>query len=267
MSLPEIKFIAADMDGTLLDESGQLDPLFFELFQALDKRGILFSAASGRQYYSLLETFKPIKDQMMFIAENGTLVMHRGKELYSCVLDDKNIVEIIRAARSVKGAHIVLCGKDSAYVETDDSRALQEISKYYHRCQSVTDLLAVKGPFIKVAICHFDGAQEQIFPTMNAAFGQTHQVVISAKIWLDVMHAEASKGAAIKHLQQTLGFTYEQTMSFGDYLNDVEMLEQSYHSYAMANAHPEVKALARFIAPSNEESGVLQVIQQQVLSD
>ncbi|ELP5729428.1 HAD family hydrolase [Vibrio vulnificus] len=266
MSLPEIKFIAADMDGTLLDESGQLDPLFFELFQALDERGILFSAASGRQYYSLLETFKPIKDQMMFIAENGTLVMHRGKELYSCVLDDKNIVEIIRAARSVKGAHIVLCGKDSAYVETDDSRALQEISKYYHRCQSVTDLLAVKGPFIKVAICHFDGAQEQIFPTMNAAFGQTHQVVISAKIWLDVMHAEASKGAAIKHLQQTLGFTYEQTMSFGDYLNDVEMLKQSYHSYAMANAHETVKQIARFEAPSNREAGVMHIIKQQVLS-
>ncbi len=103
--------------------------------------------------------------------------------------------------------------------------------------------------------------------SFSERFDATHQVVVSAKIWLDVMNAKASKGAAIRHLQQALGFTRQQTMSFGDYFNDVEMLEQSYHSYAMANAHPEVKAIARFIAPSNEESGVLQVIQQQVLSD
>jgi len=85
---------------------------------------------------------------------------------------------------------------------------------------------------------------------------------VSAKIWLDVMNAEASKGAAIKHLQNTLGFTYEQTMSFGDYLNDLEMLKESYHSYAMENAHPKLKEIARFSAPSNVDAGVFQVLEK-----
>ncbi len=156
----------------------------------------------------------------------------------------------------------MLCGKKSAYIETKDERALAEISKYYHRREQVEDLLAVEDDFIKVAICHFDGSQEKVNPAIDAKFGENYQVVVSAKIWLDVMNAEASKGAAIKHLQNTLGFTFEQTMSFGDYLNDYEMLKESYHSYAMENAHPKLKEIARFGAPSNVDAGVFQVLEK-----
>ncbi|WP_031829480.1 HAD hydrolase family protein, partial [Vibrio parahaemolyticus] len=73
MSQVRIKFIASDMDGTLLDQYGRLDPEFFDLFLQLEEQGILFSAASGRQYYSLRDTFAPIKDRVLYVAENGTL--------------------------------------------------------------------------------------------------------------------------------------------------------------------------------------------------
>ena len=261
----DIKFIAADMDGTLLDENSQLNPEFFDVYQQLTEKGIIFSAASGRQYYSLIETFAPVKDDMMFIAENGTLVMHKGEELYSCAIEKASITAIIEHARAIDGAQIVLCGKKSAYIETQDPTALKEFAKYYHRCQYVEDLLSIDDDFIKVAICHFGGTEELVYPTFNQAFGESHQVVVSAKIWLDVMNATASKGAAIEHLQQSLGFSFEQTMSFGDYLNDMEMLKASGHSYAMENAHPTVKQTARFSAPSNKESGVLTVIKQKLL--
>ncbi len=260
MTQTNIKFIAADMDGTLLDENSHLNPEFFQIYQRLEQQNIIFAAASGRQYYSLLETFSPLKENMMFIAENGTLVMHKGKELYSCTIEKDAIHAILRQARQIEGVHIVLCGKKSAYVETKNPQALAEIHKYYHRCKFVDDLLTVDDDFIKVAIGHFDGSAEHVFPIINEKFGASQQVVISAQIWLDVMNAKASKGAAIEHLQNELGFNYEQTMSFGDYFNDVEMLQASYHSYAMENAHEEVKAHARFSAPSNRESGVLQVI-------
>ena len=52
MSLTDIKFIASDMDGTLLDENGQLNPEFFAVFEQLEQKNIGFAAASGRQYYS-----------------------------------------------------------------------------------------------------------------------------------------------------------------------------------------------------------------------
>ncbi|WP_162064401.1 Cof-type HAD-IIB family hydrolase [Vibrio taketomensis] len=266
MSLHSIKFIASDMDGTLLDASSQLNPEFYDVYQQLSEQGIIFAAASGRQFASLEQTFAPIKDQMMFIAENGTVVMHQGKELYSCALGEGVAHAVIRVTREIEGAYIVLCGKRTAYIETQDPRALAEISKYYHECQYVEDLLQVDDEFIKIAICHFDGTEALVYPSLNEHFGADNQVVVSAHIWLDVMHADASKGAAIEHLQKTLGFTHEQTMSFGDYFNDVEMLKSSYHSYAMENAHPEVKKLARYSAPSNTDNGVLTVIKQKVLN-
>jgi Cof subfamily protein (haloacid dehalogenase superfamily) len=262
MSQHNIKFIAADMDGTLLDTEGHLSPDFFDVFQQLDQKGIMFAAASGRQYYSLLQTFSAVKERMMFIAENGTLVMHQGKELYSCTIDIDSIHRIIKEARLIEGAHIVLCGKKSAYIETQKPGALAEIKKYYHRCDYVKDLLAVEDEFIKVAICHFEGSQDLVYPSINAKFNADHKVVVSAKIWLDVMNINASKGDAIKHLQETLNFSFEQTMSFGDYFNDIEMLQASFHSYAVENAHEKVKTFARFSAPSNSESGVLKVIRE-----
>ncbi|WP_100752733.1 Cof-type HAD-IIB family hydrolase [Vibrio salilacus] len=265
MPSKDIKFIAVDMDGTLLDHNSQLPEDFYSVYQQLEQRGITLAAASGRQYYSLMETFAPISDRMMFIAENGTMVMHQGKELYRCEMDKTSITSIINQARLIEGAHIVLCGTQSAYIETQDPKALKEFAKYYHRCQYVEDLLSVEDDFIKVAICHFDGTETHVWPNFDREFGHSHQVVVSAKIWLDVMNAEASKGAAIKHLQTTLGFSYEQTMSFGDYLNDLEMLKASYHSFAMANAHPTVKQTARFAAPSHREAGVITVIKRELL--
>lgn len=59
-----------------------------------------------------------------------------------------------------------------------------------------------------------------------------------------------------------MGFGPEETMTFGDYLNDLEMLQVSEHSYAMENAHEAVK-VARFSAPSNRDSGVMKVIKEK----
>jgi len=67
-------------------------------------------------------------------------------------------------------------------------------------------------------------------------------------------------------LQEKFGVSFEQTMAFGDYLNDLELLQKAHYSYAMANAHPEVKKVARFIAKSNDENGVVEVLSELVNS-
>ncbi|WP_318472157.1 Cof-type HAD-IIB family hydrolase [Photobacterium leiognathi] len=260
-----IKFIATDMDGTLLCEKKQLPLDFYDVFNQLQQKNVLFAAASGRQYQSLVNTFAPIKDEMIFIAENGTLVMYQGKELYSSTIPTNEIHDILKAVKQVQGCDIVLCGKNAAYTEATSEQALDEIRKYYHNLELVDDLLAVDDEFIKVAVLNFNGTEEHVYPVLSPLFGNTHQVVVSAKIWLDLMDKNASKGAAIKHMQQVFDFTFEQSMSFGDFFNDIEMLRETYHSYAMANAHPEIKKLARFEAPSNNEQGVMTVIKNNVL--
>ncbi|EAR53359.1 hypothetical protein SKA34_14040 [Photobacterium sp. SKA34] len=260
-----IKFIATDMDGTLLCDNKQLPSDFYDVFQQLQQKNILFSAASGRQYQSLVDTFESVKDEMVFIAENGTLVMYKGKEIYSSTIPTDEIHTILKSVQQVPDCDIVLCGKNSAYTEATSERALNEIRKYYHNLKLVDDLFSVDDEFIKIAVLNFNGTEEHIYPVLAPVFGETHQVVVSAKIWLDLMHKTASKGAAIKHLQKEFGFTFEESMSFGDFFNDVEMLKETYHSYAMENAHPEIKKLARFEAPSNNEQGVMMVIKKTIL--
>ena len=67
-----IKLIASDIDGTLVENStAVLHTEMFELIHKLSKEGVLFCAASGRQYQSIANMFEPVKDEIIFLAENG----------------------------------------------------------------------------------------------------------------------------------------------------------------------------------------------------
>ena len=80
------------------------------------------------------------------------------------------------------------------------------------------------------------------------------------------MNKESNKGHAIREIQKILKISPDETMVFGDYLNDYEMMKQGYFSYAMANAHPDLKAISNFETLSNDEDGVLYIIRQLIHS-
>ena len=84
--------------------------------------------------------------------------------------------------------------------------------------------------------------------------------MISGDMWLDCMAPGVCKGQAIQVLQENLGIRPEETMAFGDQLNDIEMLENAYYSFAVGNAREEAKRAARFQADSNVNYGVLKVL-------
>lgn len=77
---------------------------------------------------------------MLFIAENGTFVVYKEKELVVNGLDRELANELIRIGRTIENSNVVLCGKNSAYVESSDERFLGEVRKYYERCEIVDDL-------------------------------------------------------------------------------------------------------------------------------
>ena len=250
------------MDGTLLNDQGQLPLDFPSIFSQLNERNIIFAAASGRQYFSLKNTFLPFSDEMLFIAENGTLVMFKGEELYFNPLEQKHIPELLTIASTLDNAYPVLCGKKSAYIEATDPRFVNEIKKYYAKYEIVDSLFDVQDDILKLSICDFIDAEKNANAAFAPRYSDKLQVTVSGKMWVDMTHKTASKGTAIKYLQEKLNISFEQTMVFGDYFNDVTLLENAFHSYAMENAHPDVKKHARFTAPSNNNNGVIQVIKQ-----
>ena len=73
-----VRLIAADMDGTLLDENAQVPEETFELIEALRERGVIFCASSGRRYKTLRWLFEPVADRMDYVASLGTQVYADG---------------------------------------------------------------------------------------------------------------------------------------------------------------------------------------------
>lgn len=113
---------------------------------------------------------------------------------------------------------------------------------------------------LKLAIYDADDSAT-VADTMLEPLSATHQVVVSGSNWVDIMTPWADKGRALRRLQAELGLGAQQTAAFGDYHNDLELLAAAQWSFAMANAHPDVIAAARYIAPANSELGVIRVLE------
>ena len=86
--------------------------------------------------------------------------------------------------------------------------------------------------------------------------------MVSGPEWVDFADPAVQKGTAIRILQESLEISPEETMVFGDQLNDLSMLRQAVYSYAVGSAREEVKAAAARIAPPMREDGVLQVLKK-----
>ncbi len=255
---PKVTLIASDMDGTLLDENSQLSSDFWPLLDKMEEKGILFVPASGRQYASLTRIFP--EDKLGFIAENGNLVMLRGKEVFSSVLDPSVVHEAITKLREVEGRNFgpVVCGKHVAFTERSDEAFLSEARKYYANLQVVPDLLAVEEDCLKIAIFDFESSTP-IYDHLEYLTND-YQVVLSSPHWVDVMGPGVTKGTALKELQERIGSSREETMIFGDFHNDLPMFEEADHTFAVENGHSDVHDVAKYVIPPNTENGVLQVL-------
>ncbi|MEO2062896.1 MAG: HAD family hydrolase [Christiangramia sp.] len=256
-----IKLIVTDMDGTLLNDQHELHPDFWKIEEELTGKGVLFAIASGRQFYNLEAKFDRIKNRIMFFAENGTFVSYQGKELYVNPIERDSAIGFIEMGRKLDETYLVLCGKNSAYIETRDQEFIDEVSKFYERLEIVDDLTQVDDTILKVTLCNFNGVEDHTFPHF-VNYTDRFKVAIAAKIFIDITAHDANKGDAIKGIQKELNISPEETLVFGDYLNDLEMMQVAHHSYAMKNAHPEIKEVSKFITEfDNNENGVLRTIE------
>lgn len=265
MNFKNIRLVAADMDGTLLNSAKKLPENFLPVFRQLKEKGILFAAASGRQFYNIQNQFTAIQNELIFIAENGSYVVYQNQELLVQALDKGTVDRLIVIAREIPDAFIILCGKKQAYIENDNAGFNEHVKMYYDRCKLVDNLLEVyDDAFLKIAICDFAGSETNSYMYFKHLEPEL-EVKVSGKIWLDLSHKLANKGRAINVIQKYFDIDVNQTMVFGDYLNDLEMMNEGYYSYAMDNAHPEIKAAARFSTSSNDENGVMQILESRVL--
>ncbi len=251
------------MDGTLLIDHNRLPDDFDEVMAMLKQRGIMFSPASGRQYQALEDQFAKYKDELLFISENGTYVCQHGKELFSSVLPQSAVDYILSQMYRWPDISIVLSGKHGGYVTSDDPVFHREMDLYYTHYKMVKNFSEINDEIIKIAICdsHQRDIRRRVYDVLKPKCTEA-QVVLSNELWVDIVPLGASKGTAIRQLQKTLGIKPEECAAFGDYLNDKEMLESVYYSYAMGDAIDEIKQTARFITAPHDQNAVMNTIRQ-----
>ncbi len=267
MDLSKVKLVVSDMDGTLLNSKGEMSALFFKLFKQLQKHNIHFTAASGRQYNSIVDKLSSIKNDILVIAENGAIAKNGDDVLLLNSLDADKIAKIIPILRTIKNANIVLCSKDAAYLETKDQKFISLFQEYYHSYYITDDLIKIASeiPILKIAVYHYESSEKYIYPEIEHLKDEV-LLKVSGQNWLDISDEKANKGAALREVQKLLNVTKEETMVFGDYHNDIEMMQEATFSFSMKNAHKDITEIANYATESNNDLGVEIVLEKLIAS-
>ena len=146
-----IKLVASDLDGTLLLHKAQsLPEEIFSLIRQLEELGIMFVAASGRQYPNMTKLFAPVASEISYISENGALAVDHGEVLYQDSFDRKLAGEIISAILEKKDAEFTCSAKDYHYLMPKTKRfhdhMLYEVK---NECRFVNSMEEMTAPIMK----------------------------------------------------------------------------------------------------------------------
>lgn len=262
----DIKLIAVDMDGTFLnvDKTYNLER-FQRLYQQMKEKGIHFVVASGNQFYQLQSYFEDIQEEIGFVAENGAYVADAGEEVYYADMNPQLVEKALASFHAFKNdIPIVICGKNSAYIRSDVADAYFELFNiYYKRLKKVDSLEEIDDAILKFATAYDE--DEDIPKVLEHLHGDMEgqlTPVSSGHGFVDLIQPGVHKANGLKMLQERWGISNEQTAAFGDSPNDLEMLKHVEYSFAMGNADPAVKAVAKTIIGDNSTEALLDTIEE-----
>ena len=255
-----IKLIASDIDGTLVPEGSHvISPEYFKVIEDLREIGIRFCACSGRQYPSMLDLFRPVADDIFFISGNGTVLRTKDKVLHTWPLDKELVLQLVESVRGIEGANFVIENPDRSYMDCGEDSDFMKMLRdgYHYDVENVDDVTKIPlDNIVKVSI-YCDDVEPRTEELRNDPRFAKMNMLISGAKWLDVTAIEAGKGEAYALLQEYLGIGIEETVYFGDNLNDLSAFRETGVALTVANARRELKDAADIVERSFSKMGVL----------
>jgi len=248
-----IKLIASDLDGTILLQNAQsVDNSLFKTIHKISEKGIIFAPASGRQYNSLKMLFEPIEKDLMYIAENGALVMYKDEVLFKSPMNRKLAMEIIEDVYEYCNCEVLVSGLNTAYIKPKAKEYLHRMTSMVKYKTSIVDNFDnIQEDILKVSVCDISGIKNSR-EYFTKKWSDKVLTAVSGELYLDFTANGVNKGTAIKNVQEKLGISPDECMAFGDNYNDIEMLDNVGHSYAMERAVEDIKKHAKYITRSVE---------------
>lgn len=263
-----IKVVAVDMDGTFLNPDNDYDRQKFEvIFSKLEEKGIKFIVASGNQYYQIRSFFPNKDNKIIYLSENGAIVTINKKMKPVQEFSKQLTLSIIEQLQKQQiDLEFVLCGVDSAYLLSNSQTEFKDFAKkYYYELKEVDSFDELPNDvFVKFALEVAPEKVNQVVSLINDGFTGEVEAVSSGHGSIDIILPGVTKGDTLLKLFKEWKIEPDELMAFGDSNNDLEMLKLTENSYAMGNANAQVKAVAKHLAPSNSDSGVLQVIEKNL---
>ena len=263
--IKDIKMVAVDVYGTFVRSDYTYDvPRFKRILERMDRVGCRFVVASGNQYYQLRDLFPGYYDELAFVAENGAFVKDRTELVFAADMPKETVDAVIDVCREYPEISNVLCGMESAYCQrgTVSQEFFDLTAIYYHRLKWVDDFKQVKDRILKFAPTVPEEKTYEYYDMFCERLGGLVEPTTSGHGSIDLIVPGCHKASGLKRLAERWGIAPEQCAAFGDGGNDIEMLQYCGHSYAMANAPENVKKAAKYVCPSNEEDGVLDVLEK-----
>ncbi|ATQ65022.1 HAD family hydrolase [Corynebacterium pseudotuberculosis] len=249
------------MDGTLLNHKHEIPESFWPLLNRMHKQEIIFAPASGRQLYTLLNQFERSTKQLSVIAENGTVVYHEGSIVSTTTIDQELAHAVIALMDTTDLPWgLILCRVDGAFMHKKTQTVFVREYPLLRAARAGRRSTFLCRRYCGKAGCFYRADAESIAAPLIRSAAKELNVVVSGHHWIDVMNPAANKGIALQALADATGTHISDTLVFGDFLNDLELLETAGTSYAMDNAHPRIKDIADAVAPSNADEGVIHVI-------
>lgn len=252
----KIKLIASDMDGTLLDQNGQVPPETFGLILALRERGVRFVASSGRRYDRLCDFFSPVKGRMDFVASNGAQVFADGVQIDREVYSHLAIRRLAKTVAMFPNMHLALFDRTKSYLLDDEDKFVREVDKDLPNVERIYELPSPQVSIIKASIFCDDGNVMDNAYVLQRELGGLFTFAPSGSSYIDVMQPGISKASGIAQVMEYHGIDASEVMAFGDAMNDYEIIRFVGTGCAMANGRPALRAVADRVIGSNVEHAV-----------
>lgn len=250
----EIKLIASDLDGTLLNSKKEITDYNKKILSELiHNRNIEFIISTGRPFESIVHYNEILNNNNDSIIFNGASIYdNNGNILHKKIIDEKASESIIKLLKNYKVCiHVYNDGK---YIVSDKDFPIKSYVQMEHIVNIIYGLGNIDNyQFSKILIL----GEMDILNFLKKEIDSNFNIhsCFSGNRFLEIVSKDANKGNALKWICENKGIDISNTIAFGDYFNDIEMLEYAGIGVAMGNSVDELKAKANYTTLSNDEDG------------
>lgn len=262
--LRRIKKIVADIDGTLLNDNGELGLESKKLIRQLIRENVVVSLATGRLHSAAIDLASELSLNGYIISLDGAVIksIPDEKVIFESFLKKYHVRKAIEYSENFL-VNIALCHSDTIYYTENNSIIPSLLGKYgagYTKVESYYDY--IEGTLEIVCSSDVKNSIKIMEEKFNFPYsmGCNTSYFRSRKneniFYLEIRKAGSSKGKALKRLLKHLKINEKHTAVIGDWYNDIPMFKSETLKIAVANAIPELLRLADFVtSKSNKEDG------------